>query len=654
MTSTKGPEAGVWVIAETKDLPTKYVKIVVTDDLGRYVLPDLPAANYSIWVRGYGLVDSPKVQSVPGKSLNLTAVLAPSAKEAAEYYPANYWYSLLQPPAESEFPGTGIKQGGNGIPETVKTQGQWIAHIKSAPSCTHCHQMGTKITRTISPELRKQFGTSLAAWGARTRGGVWGPFMQNELTALGRDRALGVFADWTDRIEKGELPPTPPRPQGVERGVVITMWDVGHETTFFHDVISTDRWNPTSNANGPVYGTWEHSGDAFTILDPVKNTQRTVQLPSDAPALTPRPITGPSLHYGRQIIEQWDAAKVAPHNPMMDAKGRLWMTSFERDGCRVYEPKTEKISRLPGCFLYHHLQFDKNNMLWGNGGAGVISYFDAVKWDETGDGVKPGGVVTRHVLDTNGNGKADLSPIPEDQQSTDPTKDVYSRRGLYQVVPSPADGSVWGASLGVPGSIVRYDPKTQLSEVYEPPYLNPKVPFNAYEPHAVDVDSSNGVVWTGMVSGHLASFDRRKCKVLNGSTATGKHCLEGWTLHDVPGPNFKGVNKINGVGTDGFYLTWTDWHNASGFGNNTPILTGSTSDSLIAFADGKFVTMRVPYPLGFHARGMDGRIDDPKAGWKGRGLWSNYATVASWHIEGGKGTHPKVVKIQMRPNPLAK
>src|SRR5437016_2394435 len=113
VTSAKGPEAGAWVIAETKDLPTKFAKIVVTDDRGRYVLPDLPKANYTIWARGYGLVDGPKVQSAPGKTVNLTAVVAPSARAAADFYPASYWYSLLKVPEKNEFPGTGPK--GNGI-----------------------------------------------------------------------------------------------------------------------------------------------------------------------------------------------------------------------------------------------------------------------------------------------------------------------------------------------------------------------------------------------------------------------------------------------------------------------------------------------------------------------------------------------------------
>src|SRR4030095_11468400 len=98
VTGTKGPEAGVWVIAETTELPTKFVRIVVTDDRGRYVIPELPKATYSVWVRGYGLGDSAKGPNAPGKFLDLNAVIAPSAAAAAEYYPAIYWYSMLKVP----------------------------------------------------------------------------------------------------------------------------------------------------------------------------------------------------------------------------------------------------------------------------------------------------------------------------------------------------------------------------------------------------------------------------------------------------------------------------------------------------------------------------------------------------------------------------
>jgi hypothetical protein len=104
VTSSKGPEAGVWVIAETTDLPTKFRKIVVTDDAGRYLLPELPKATYKVWVRGYGLVDSKAVEATPGKTLALTAVIAPNARAAAQYYPGDYWYSLLKIPPKSAFP----------------------------------------------------------------------------------------------------------------------------------------------------------------------------------------------------------------------------------------------------------------------------------------------------------------------------------------------------------------------------------------------------------------------------------------------------------------------------------------------------------------------------------------------------------------------
>jgi hypothetical protein len=104
VSSSKGLEAGVWVIAETTDLPTKFVKIVVTDDQGRYLLPELPKATFQVWVRGYGLVDSEAVQGTPGNSLNLTAVIAPTPKDAAKYYPAVYWLSLIKVPDKSEFP----------------------------------------------------------------------------------------------------------------------------------------------------------------------------------------------------------------------------------------------------------------------------------------------------------------------------------------------------------------------------------------------------------------------------------------------------------------------------------------------------------------------------------------------------------------------
>ena len=240
VSSTNGPEAGVWVIAETTDLPTKFVKIVVTDGGGRYALPQLPKANYKVWVRGYGLVDSQPIQVTPGKILNLKAVVAPSPRAAAEYYPAIYWFSLLKVPDKSEFPGTGPK--GNGIPETMKSQGQWL-HLVKTDSCWSCHQMGDKATREI-PKSLGHFDSTTAAWSRRLLSGQAGNNMINGLAQLGPERALKMFADWTDRIAAGELPPAPLRPQGVERNVVITEWDWADTKAYLHDEIATDKRNP--------------------------------------------------------------------------------------------------------------------------------------------------------------------------------------------------------------------------------------------------------------------------------------------------------------------------------------------------------------------------------------------------------------------------
>src|SRR5947209_19147218 len=135
VTSTNGPEAGVWVIAETRDLPVRYIKIVVTDDRGRYLIPELPKATYSVWVRGYGLVDSAKVMAEPGKHLNLTAVIASNEAAAAQYYPAVYWYSMLKIPSADQFGGK------NSAISAKMTQTEWLNEMKNN-GCVGCHQLG--------------------------------------------------------------------------------------------------------------------------------------------------------------------------------------------------------------------------------------------------------------------------------------------------------------------------------------------------------------------------------------------------------------------------------------------------------------------------------------------------------------------------------
>jgi hypothetical protein len=325
----------------------------------------------------------------------------------------------------------------------------------------------------------------------------------------------------------------------------------------------------------------------------------------------------------------------------------------------IYEPKTKKFTLIDTCFSTHHLVFaeDTNNTLWlssGGAGSGILGWLNTKMFDETGDEQKSQGW-TAFILDTNGNGKRDEYVEPD--QPVDPAKDKRIIAGYYGIGVNPVDGSVWGSVLRFPGAVIRVNPgdnppATTLTEIFEVPWNEPKAAVNGYGPRGMDIDR-DGVVWVPLASGHLASFDRRKCQgPLNGPTATGKHCPEGWTLYPFPGPQFQGVTDSGSAQAS--YYTWVDQHDIFGLGRNVPFATGNLADSLEVLVDGKFVTLRIPYPMGFHAKGMDGRIDDPKAGWKGRGVWSAYAGRATNHIEGGKGTRPKVVKFQLRPDPLAK
>jgi hypothetical protein len=679
VTSSKGPEAGVWVIAETKDLPTGYRKIVVTDDQGRYVIPELPKANYDVWVRGYGLVDSAKVKAAPGKMLNLTAVLAPDAHEAAQYYPAAYWYSLLHIPPKSDFPGTGEK--GNGISERVKDQGNWVEMVKT-DGCESCHQLGDKATRTIPSNLGA-FDTSAAAWDRRIQSAQVGSMMSAVATRMGRKRALAEYGDWTDRIKNGELPPAPPRPQGMERNIVITEWDWATPKEYFHDEISVDRRNVNSNPNGLVYGVHEDGSDFITALDPTKNSFSQIPVPykPGTPMAEPEEVLEPSPYWGTEPVA---ISHATAHSLMMDSKGRIWTAAATRDRenpayCQkgsslesamvlpiknssrqtnVYDPKTGKWELVDLCTSTQHLMFaeDANSTLWfSNPGGDNVGWLNTKMWDETHDAEKSQGW-TPFILDTNGNGKRD--EYTESGQPMDPTKDMRIKVGFYGVSPSPADGSIWGTVLGFPGALVRLNPgsdpaRTSLAEIYEVPWNNPKAPVQGFSPRGMDI-TRDGVVWTVLASGHFASFDRRKCKgPLNGPTATGQHCPEGWTLYRTPGPSFQGTTDYGSADTN--YYNWVDQFDTFGMGKNTPIATANDMDALEALdpQTGKWVVMRVPYPMGFFAKSMDGRIDDPKAGWKGKGLWSTYATRAPWHIEGGKGTTSKAVKFQLRPDPLA-
>ena len=222
---------------------------------------------------------------------------------------------------------------------------------------------------------------------------------------------------------------------------------------------------------------------------------------------------------------------------------------------------------------------------------------------------------------------------------------ITAGSGPYAVMPNPVDVSIWYTVgvFGGRGGILRYDPDTQLSEIYY-------VPMPGFGPRGGDIDSK-GVVWVSLASGHLGSFDRSKCKApLNGPKANGDHCPEGWSFYKYPGPGFEGIGENS---AEASYYTWVDQHNTFGLGNDVPISTANLQDGFVALKDNKMLLIRIPYPMGFYAKGLDGRIDDPNGGWKGRGLWSTSGDRTPWLMETGKGSRPRAVHIQFRPDPLA-
>jgi hypothetical protein len=650
--SAKGPEAGVWVIAETTDLPAKFAKMVVTDDQGRYVLPDLPQATYQVFVRGYGLVDSPRVPAKPGQHLDLKAVVAPDGRAAAKVYPANYWLSLLR------------------VPKGDLSEKDVMIETKA---CYSCHQVGDVATR----ELTKNLGSdksSLEKWDHHVTMGPSGGQMAANFKRLGAQRQM--YADWTERIAEGAYPKeAPPRPKGVERNLVISMWDWALPTSRRTDVAATDERTPTMNANGLLYGTIQGS-DILAVLDPKKNETSMIKIPSNAPVIDDK--TPESPYWGTEKIWQRQAD---PRSVAMDAHGRVWLTARIRapqqqpasctDGSNkfskyfplkgpgtrqveMYDPKTKQFTMIDTCFAADHNKFDdKDSLVFGQNSA--IGWLDTATFDKTHDAAASQGWCPA-VLDTNGDGKI-TEGWTEPNEPIDPKKDHRINFGCYSDAIDPTDGSIWCSGIGERDTtLVRLErglnpPQTCKAEVYVPPPDMMRIAGSG----GVAI-GSDGSVWQNWRGAHeILKFDRNKCKgPLNGPNATGQHCAEGWTVYKRPGPTFEGGSENQS--TDMFYLTEVDRENTLGLGENVVLAGDVNADSFFVVMPktGEMLTLRVPYPQGFHSRHASGRIDDPNAGWKGRGFWSSYSMYTPWHQEGGKGSRSKIVKFQSRPNPLAK
>jgi len=371
-----------------------------------------------------------------------------------------------------------------------------------------------------------------------------------------------------------------------------------------------------------------------------------------------------------------------PRSVGIDAKGRVWYTHRIRESQKqpgwcggaganaygkylpinqsnkqveVYDPKTQKFEKIDTCFSVDHNEFSRDNFIY-YGSPNVIGWVDMDTWDKTHDAEKSTGWCPA-VIDTNNDGKI-TTGWTEIDQPVDPTKDRRVAFGCYSISVNEKDGSIWCSGNGgnqkrltrlVKGS---NPPETCRAEVYDPP--SGQQPFELIGSGGVQVDSTNGLVYDAWrVTGHFTVFDRSKCKTTKDTKGDGLGCPEGWTIYRNTAEPTYASSQYKASES---YLLYMDRFDTLGFGKDVPLYSSMNTDSLELFSPStkQFTTLRVPYPQSFFARSGTGRIENPNAGWKGKGFWSSFSTYAAWHIEGGKGTLPKSVKFQMRPSPLAK
>ena len=357
----------------------------------------------------------------------------------------------------------------------------------------------------------------------------------------------------------------------------------------------------------------------------------------------------PELNYQYDGIrgDNWSAN---PHNPMLDEKGRVWMTTQVRGGTREDLPrwaknvidtdtgtkedietaydlylagghrrnlgyldtKTGKFVLVNTAFGTHHLQFDSEGRIWTTGDSQVLGMLDTAK-------LNPADPESTEMKAQ----KAWMKVDPKTRKS--------AGGGGYGLIISPIDGAVWRAYTqgdGPNNKISRFDPKSRQFKDYP-------LPAPGRLPRGIDA-STDGKIWVATGSGHLGRFDP---------------ATEQFKYWDLPGPKLKSTGKETGSAEFPYYL-WVDQFDALGLGKNIVIVTGTISDSFLVFDPAKetWAVIRLPYPMPFYARGLDGRIDDPNGGWKGRGLWGSYSSYKTNFTETRKGY---VTHVQLRPNPLA-
>ncbi len=387
-----------------------------------------------------------------------------------------------------------------------------------------------------------------------------------------------------------------------------------------------------------------------------------------------RPL-GPSAYWGEEKI--W-TAHFNNHNAMLDEKGRVWMTAAFRDEknqpafCKriptirrpscpldrersrmltVYDPKTQKSEFVDTCFTTHHLNFayDANNTLWtsSGGGGGVVGWVNIKMWDETHDPAQVAGLDAL-IVDTSGDGKR--GEYTEPGKPADPGKDMRHRPGVLRRDGEPERRH----GLGHDPHQSRLDRahRSGLEPARDRALGNLQCPDaglrSARRRHRQQGRCLGFARLAAISAASTAPSARARSTVRPRRATTARKAGRSTSIR---------ARASKGIGdnsAESSYYSWVDQHNTLGLGKDVPVSTANLMDGLAALGkDGKMVSLRVPYPMGFFAKGLDGRIDDPNAGWKGRGLWTSSGDRAPWQYEGGKGMKPMAVHFQMRPDPLA-